>query len=238
MKGLLKGLRYISQIFEAEKEPEMQIGYPTDVKHVAHIGWDGPSVNSPSWMNEFKSSNPELSAGPLNYSEEVKETAATKLSSEDINRTSLGLQNLVLKNYIEMRNSTRHHPSSSNSSPYESPSQSPSVLPKQSQRRNSPSISSPVRDLLDGTKPSRRHQKSNLGVDLSPSRDSLASPRQGRRRKSKGSSGSGSSRSSQSKNHNPLTNNDPYYVHKTKSNDVVQSNSVLQAFEEEKCVGN
>lgn len=34
-----------------EKEPEMQIGYPTDVKHVAHIGWDGPSVNSPSWVS-------------------------------------------------------------------------------------------------------------------------------------------------------------------------------------------
>ncbi|KAJ0966501.1 hypothetical protein J5N97_023418 [Dioscorea zingiberensis] len=36
---------------EAE-EQEMQIGYPTDVKHVAHIGWDGPSVSSsPSWVD-------------------------------------------------------------------------------------------------------------------------------------------------------------------------------------------
>ncbi|PKI37947.1 hypothetical protein CRG98_041660 [Punica granatum] len=33
----------------------MEIGYPTDVKHVAHIGWDGPSGSAPSWMNEFKS---------------------------------------------------------------------------------------------------------------------------------------------------------------------------------------
>lgn len=33
-----------------EKEQDIQIGYPTDVKHVAHIGWDGPSVNSPSWV--------------------------------------------------------------------------------------------------------------------------------------------------------------------------------------------
>ncbi|CAA6673268.1 unnamed protein product [Spirodela intermedia] len=54
MKGLLKGLRHISHIFDA-KEQEMQIGYPTDVKHVAHIGWDGASLNSPSWMNEFHS---------------------------------------------------------------------------------------------------------------------------------------------------------------------------------------
>uniref|UniRef100_A0A0D9VMF9 CRIB domain-containing protein n=1 Tax=Leersia perrieri TaxID=77586 RepID=A0A0D9VMF9_9ORYZ len=53
MKGLLKGLRYISQIFDA-KEPEMQIGNPTDVKHVAHIGWDNASVTAPSWMNEYK----------------------------------------------------------------------------------------------------------------------------------------------------------------------------------------
>lgn len=30
----------------------MQIGNPTDVKHVAHIGWDGPSDNAtaPSWV--------------------------------------------------------------------------------------------------------------------------------------------------------------------------------------------
>nr|KJB26030.1 hypothetical protein B456_004G221800 [Gossypium raimondii] len=61
MKGLLKGLRYISQIFDDEdQQPEMQIGLPTDVKHVAHIGADGPSVNSnaPSWMNELKSAAP------------------------------------------------------------------------------------------------------------------------------------------------------------------------------------
>ncbi|KAL6990812.1 hypothetical protein U1Q18_008934, partial [Sarracenia purpurea var. burkii] len=35
------------------KEREMEIGYPTDVKHVAHIGWDGPSGSAPSWMNQF-----------------------------------------------------------------------------------------------------------------------------------------------------------------------------------------
>ncbi|KAG5382585.1 hypothetical protein IGI04_034055 [Brassica rapa subsp. trilocularis] len=97
MKSLLKGLRYISQVFEEslhalyvlmnnaiviniyiqfilifgsiilvitfmiesgkEEEEEIEIGNPTDVKHVAHIGWDGPSAtpaSAPSWMNEFK----------------------------------------------------------------------------------------------------------------------------------------------------------------------------------------
>ncbi|CAL0328099.1 unnamed protein product [Lupinus luteus] len=56
VKGLLKGLRYISQIFD-EKEEEIQIGFPTDVKHVAHIGSDDPSANAPTWMNEYKSEN-------------------------------------------------------------------------------------------------------------------------------------------------------------------------------------
>lgn len=37
---------------ESEKEEEIEIGNPTDVKHVAHIGWDGPSANAtaPSWV--------------------------------------------------------------------------------------------------------------------------------------------------------------------------------------------
>ncbi|XP_047317938.1 CRIB domain-containing protein RIC1-like [Impatiens glandulifera] len=54
VKGLLKGLRYISQIFdEKEGEATIEIGFPTDVKHVAHIGSDGPSNSQPTWMNEF-----------------------------------------------------------------------------------------------------------------------------------------------------------------------------------------
>ncbi|CAD5191301.1 unnamed protein product [Musa acuminata subsp. malaccensis] len=29
----------------------MQIGHPTDVKHVAHVGCDGSSNHSPSWVS-------------------------------------------------------------------------------------------------------------------------------------------------------------------------------------------
>lgn len=36
--------------FADDKEPEMQIGLPTDVKHVAHIGIDGASANKPTWV--------------------------------------------------------------------------------------------------------------------------------------------------------------------------------------------
>ena len=35
------------------KEQELEIGFPTDVKHVAHIGWDSPTGSastSPSWV--------------------------------------------------------------------------------------------------------------------------------------------------------------------------------------------
>ncbi|KAL6538614.1 hypothetical protein OROGR_012602 [Orobanche gracilis] len=54
MKGIYKGFKYsLSQIFVV-KEREMEIGNPTDVKHVAHIGWEGPSGSAPTWMNEFR----------------------------------------------------------------------------------------------------------------------------------------------------------------------------------------
>jgi len=32
------------------KERELEIGYPTDVKHVAHIGCDGLNGTAPSWV--------------------------------------------------------------------------------------------------------------------------------------------------------------------------------------------
>ncbi|KAF8029626.1 hypothetical protein BT93_E2141 [Corymbia citriodora subsp. variegata] len=60
IKGIYKGFKYITQIFVL-KDREMEIGCPTDVKHVAHIGWDGPSGNGPSWMNEFRAA-PEFSS--------------------------------------------------------------------------------------------------------------------------------------------------------------------------------
>ena len=40
----------VSFSFAVHKEHEMEIGYPTDVKHVAHIGL-GTSDTSPSWVN-------------------------------------------------------------------------------------------------------------------------------------------------------------------------------------------
>lgn len=31
---------------DEEEEKEMEIGYPTDVKHLTHIGWDGSTTVS------------------------------------------------------------------------------------------------------------------------------------------------------------------------------------------------
>ncbi|KAI3456423.1 hypothetical protein Pfo_013086 [Paulownia fortunei] len=67
MKGIYKGFKYTLSQFFVVKEREMEIGYPTDVKHVAHIGWDGPSGSAPSWMNEFKT-GPDFAATSIGNS--------------------------------------------------------------------------------------------------------------------------------------------------------------------------
>ncbi|XP_038988588.1 CRIB domain-containing protein RIC10-like [Phoenix dactylifera] len=61
MKGLFKGLKYLSLLF-AQKEHDMEIGYPTDVRHVAHIGWDNSCGSAPAWLSEFKASSDFSSA--------------------------------------------------------------------------------------------------------------------------------------------------------------------------------
>ncbi|KAH6773799.1 COBRA-like protein 10 precursor [Perilla frutescens var. frutescens] len=61
MKGIYKGFKYTISQFFVVKEREIEIGYPTDVKHVAHIGWDGESGSAPSWMSEFKT-GPDFAA--------------------------------------------------------------------------------------------------------------------------------------------------------------------------------
>ncbi|KAG6419043.1 hypothetical protein SASPL_121264 [Salvia splendens] len=56
VKGIFKGFKYTISQFFVVKEREIEIGYPTDVKHVAHIGWEGAGASgtAPSWMSEFK----------------------------------------------------------------------------------------------------------------------------------------------------------------------------------------
>lgn len=36
-----------------DSDEEMQIGFPTDVKHIMHVGWDGSTTTNPikGWDN-------------------------------------------------------------------------------------------------------------------------------------------------------------------------------------------
>ncbi|KAJ4726925.1 CRIB domain containing protein [Melia azedarach] len=170
MKGLLKGLRYISHIFENEKEPDMQIGYPTDVKHVAHIGWDGPSVNSPSWMNEF-TAQPGYQSAPLNGGE--KKDDSVKWVSEDSSSRRSG------RDLPELPKSSRRHASTG-----ESPIRERSE--KKQSRRSSKNSN---KDLSESTK----SKDASQGGESPPKRPDM--PKKSRRKKSK-ESADGSSRSS------------------------------------------
>ncbi|XP_038721370.1 CRIB domain-containing protein RIC7-like [Tripterygium wilfordii] len=228
VKGLLKGLRYISQMFD-EKEPEMQIGLPTDVKHVAHIGWDGPSANTPSWMNGFKSA-PEFSASePLNLIGEAKSPFTNKLSLEDVHQID---QNGNERPKHRSRRSTN----STTGSALNSPTRRSSDAPRPSRRNHNSNFDSPSRDSSGSSRISRRQQTtSSLGLE-SPSHEQPAIPKQSRRKKSKGGSG-GSSRSSRSKGQNPVETSDPGSV--TESVEGLKSkedllSSVLETYEEEK----
>ncbi|KAI3460972.1 hypothetical protein Pfo_017635 [Paulownia fortunei] len=179
MKGLLKGLRYISQIFDEEKEQEMQIGFPTDVKHVAHIGWDGPTVDSPSWMKEFKSSTGFQSA-PLGPPGDSRDDSEIKWVSE-------------VKDPPELPKSSRRHSSTENNtndSPRKKDSSTKSRQPRKHQSKDSSD---------SGLKSSSQQPQELSLATSSPPRSLPDIPRKSRRKKSKESVGGGGSTRSRSK---------------------------------------
>ncbi|KAK9997073.1 hypothetical protein SO802_021759 [Lithocarpus litseifolius] len=68
IQRVIRGIKSFSQIFVykeeiEEMEKEMEIGYPTDVKHVTHIGLDGSTTTNPvkGWENL---KNPEILSFP------------------------------------------------------------------------------------------------------------------------------------------------------------------------------
>ncbi|KAK8501924.1 hypothetical protein V6N13_023296 [Hibiscus sabdariffa] len=77
IKGIYKSFKSISKIFVV-KEQEMEIGYPTDVKHVAHVGWDDHSGTAPSWMNEFKT-GPGFTAASIDFGQPMGSQPATEM---------------------------------------------------------------------------------------------------------------------------------------------------------------
>ncbi|WOG94344.1 hypothetical protein DCAR_0313637 [Daucus carota subsp. sativus] len=123
MKGLLKGLKQISNKFDNKGE-EIQIGLPTDVKHVAHIGWDGPSsLESPSWMKEFKGGAAQ--SEPLDFSAPPAEDSEKKWVSQDSSRK----KSIKSRNLPELPKSSRRQFS-------ESPATSPTPSRDPSKSRN------------------------------------------------------------------------------------------------------
>ncbi|ESQ29248.1 hypothetical protein EUTSA_v10023756mg [Eutrema salsugineum] len=98
-KGLYhKSFKCFSDIFD-EKEEEMEIGYPTDVRHVSHIGWDSSSSSAPSWLHEFKTSNTVLepnSSWPFQDLKSAMEAFGEAESSKELGRESTK-QNLKKK---------------------------------------------------------------------------------------------------------------------------------------------
>ncbi|KAJ6890421.1 CRIB domain-containing protein RIC7-like [Populus alba x Populus x berolinensis] len=241
VKGLLRGLRYISQIFD-EKEQEMQIGLPTDVKHVAHIGWDGPSANAPSWMNEF-TSPPEILSGTSN-STDVKnlstdstlegQTEKSKHSSRLSSGSASSLLNSPDRRSTDSSKHSRRQASSSTGSPLNSPSGTDAPKSSRRHRSSNKSMDSPREESSGNSRTSRRHKTSSLGPE-SPIQDQPTIPKHSRGRKYKGSS-----RSKEKKNssNEALPFSDPgpggsECVHGRK-NIASQLSSVLEAYEEER----
>ncbi|XP_061364741.1 CRIB domain-containing protein RIC4-like [Gastrolobium bilobum] len=72
IQRLIRGIKSLSRLFfykkdTEEMEPEMEIGYPTNVKHVTHIGLDGSTTtNNVNGWDNLKA--PELlSFSPISF---------------------------------------------------------------------------------------------------------------------------------------------------------------------------
>ncbi|PHT46556.1 CRIB domain-containing protein RIC6 [Capsicum baccatum] len=185
VKGLLKGLRYISQIFDEEKEKEIKIGFPTDVKHVAHIGWDGPSTDNPSWMKEFNGPGQFQSAPLLPPAANNPEI---QWASQDSNRRSRNADSSSAGDQQPEQPKSRRHSSSKDNGATDSPKKS-----RGSRRHH--------RKDSDGSKHGRIHLDSSAGTE-SPARDLPDIPKKSRQKKSKESVPGGAvagSRSAKSK---------------------------------------
>ncbi|XP_065864496.1 CRIB domain-containing protein RIC5-like [Euphorbia lathyris] len=167
MKGLIRGgFRYISHMFD-EKEPEMEIGNPTDVKHVAHIGWEGPDASKPTWMDEFHNhkSATELENG---NSDSVGQLfPAVSPISTDTNQGE------------KPKHRTRRSSGAANS-PMNSPGRKSTEGSKHS-KRSGAAIGSPV-----GSSPKQnRRYRNMMSPKKSPGRDQSSIPKHSRPKKSK-----------------------------------------------------
>ncbi|KAL8143012.1 hypothetical protein V2J09_016044 [Rumex salicifolius] len=179
-KGVFKGLKFFSQIFEEDNQKEFQIGLPTDVKHVAHIGRDGPSAAPPSWMDEFRSQNGGFQSAPLEGCVNAQNNREDEVSEDMAHTTdsSVGKE----RDLPGLPKTSRRHVSMDNISLSESPVGSPTshrvVKHKEKESKSS------------GTR--RRKEKANRkkeasGNDASTSQIAPNIPKKARKKKSKDS---------------------------------------------------
>ncbi|KAF3436125.1 hypothetical protein FNV43_RR23217 [Rhamnella rubrinervis] len=195
----------------------MQIGHPTDVKHVAHIGWDGPSVNSPSWMTEFKP--PEgFSSAPLGLTGDVKGNPNdVQWVSEDGNRRDSRASNARARDLPELPKSSRRQHSAG--SAVESPTRGKSERTKQ--RRSSKNSNRDSTDSPKGPRPGRLSLDSSLAAaSESPSRNLPDIPKKTRRKKSKDAYVGGSS--SKQKPKAQSSSDQPEFISKSNDNELCQ----------------
>ncbi|PHU13447.1 hypothetical protein BC332_14652 [Capsicum chinense] len=171
--------KYMSKAND-DKKKDMQIGFPTDVQHVAHVGWDGKSVDNPSWMKEYKSPGAFQSA-PLAVSpRELKETPDIKWVSEDSNRRPRnGANSSPTKEKPDKPRTSRRHSTTENGSNENTTNKEPGTKSRSSRRHHH-------KDTSDGHKSSESVGKNNHDI-----------PKKSRRKKSK--EDGGSNRSSRSK---------------------------------------
>lgn len=126
----------------------MVIGNPTDVKHVAHIGADGPAVANPSWMSDYHSAPLSSSFG-----HDAKETGSPKSASQEIplggGSCSLSSPKNCKSGSPRPRRSRRN--TSSGSAPSDSPARDRSSHGSSHHRKHRSSASSEQVDDRDGS---------------------------------------------------------------------------------------
>ncbi|KAL3615001.1 hypothetical protein CASFOL_040662 [Castilleja foliolosa] len=116
MKGFYKGFKYtLSQIFVV-KEREMEIGSPTDVKHVAHIGWEGQSGSAPAWMNEFRV-GPDFAATSIGNSGSAPSPWASHDFGESMRQQSESFKDIPSPELPSIKKKEKRKKSKSTSSP-------------------------------------------------------------------------------------------------------------------------
>ncbi|KAJ0239463.1 CRIB domain-containing protein RIC11 [Hirschfeldia incana] len=95
MKGIYKSFKMVSQLFVV-KERDMEIGHPTEVKHVNHVGWEVSSGSAPAWLSEFKAEAEPLSPIPSSFCHASNsKSLLTTYSSTDFDQRSSQLKTIA-----------------------------------------------------------------------------------------------------------------------------------------------